>query len=170
MTDFVAIGKVSGPVGVKGEVKIIRWTDSPERFRLLRNVWLGYDSGHVREYAVEGVRNAGTTVALKLSGITSRSDAEQLTRQLVLILASDRVPPPAGSFFIDEMLGMEVVTEEGRRVGVVGDVLRLPSNDLWQVDTGTRVVFIPAVKEFIRAVDVQKRKIVIHEVEGLLDV
>jgi 16S rRNA processing protein RimM len=170
MSDFVAIGKISGAIGLKGELRIARWTDSPERFGLLKSVWVGVDVSQAREYAVEGVRNTGRSSALKLSGIGSRSAAEQLTNQLVLIPASDRVQPSAGSFFIDDVLGMEVVTEEGKRVGIVDDVFRLPSNDLWQVKVGGRVVSIPAVKEFIRAVDTVKRQIVIHEVEGLLDV
>lgn len=170
MSDFIAIGKISGAFGIKGEVKIVRWTDSLERFGLLKSVWVGVDSGNARQFVVEGARNAGKSVALKLSSVETRSAAEQLTNQLVLIPASDRVQPPAGTFFIDDVVGMEVVTEEGKRVGVVRDVLCLPSNDLWQVETGSHVVSIPAVKEFIRAVDTQKRRVVIHEVDGLLDV
>jgi 16S rRNA processing protein RimM len=67
------------------------------------------------------------------------------------------------------VVGMEVVTEEGKRVGVVLEILRLPSNDLWQVDSGTKTISIPAVKEFIRKVDEKTRTVVIHEIEGLLD-
>ncbi len=170
MNDFVAIGKFSGAVGIRGELRTIRWTDSPERFGMLKSVWVGPDVEHVREFTVERTRINGNRIALKLSGIESRSAAERLTNQLVLIRASDRIQPPAGSFFIDDVMGMEVVTEEGRRLGVVREILRLPSNDLWQVETGTNTVSIPAVKEFIRAVDVQRRRVVIHEVEGLLDI
>jgi 16S rRNA processing protein RimM len=170
MSDFVAIGKVSGAVGIKGEVKIIRWTDAPGRFSLLKSVWLGFDFEHAREFEVQGVRVAGKSVALKLSNVESRSVAEQLANQLVMVPSSKRVQPPEGTFFVDDVLGLEVVTEEGKRVGVVRDVLRLPSSDLWQVDTGVRVVSIPAVKEFIRVVDIAGQRVVIHEVEGLLDV
>ncbi len=170
MSDFIALGKISGAVGIKGEVRIVLWTDAPGRFGLLKRVWLGLDREHAQEFAVERARSIGKSVALKLSGVESRSAAERLTNHLVLILASDRVQPPAGSYFIDDVVGMEVVTEEGKRVGVVRDVLRLPSNDLWQVETDVHSISIPAVKEFIREVDLWKRRIVIHEIEGLLDV
>lgn len=170
MTELIAVGQVSGAVGLKGEVKIIRWSDSPERFSLLKKVMLGVDSLVAREFSVERVRTSGKYTALKLRGIEDRSAAEQLRNQLIFIPESERIDPPMGSFFIDDVLGMNVVTEEGKRVGVVRDILRLPSNDLWQVDSDSRVISIPAVKEFIRSVDVRKRIVVIHEVEGLLDV
>jgi 16S rRNA processing protein RimM len=169
MKDFVAVGKISGAVGLKGEVKIVRWSDSLERFRLLKNVWIGHGAEDGREFIVEEVRFGGRDTILKIGGIESRSDAEQLRDLLLLIPAGDIVEPPAGSFFVDDVLGMNVVTEEGKRVGIVRDILRLPSNDLWQVDSGSRLISIPAVKEFIRKVDLQAKLIVIHEVEGLLD-
>ena len=170
VSDLVAIGKISGPAGLKGEVKVIRWSDSPGRFNLLRQVLLGHDAQEVREFAVERVRIAGKYVALKLRSINDRSSAEQLKDKLIFIPASERIDPPKGAFFVDDVLGMDVVTEVGKRVGVVREILRLPSNDLWQVKTESGMVSIPAVGEFIRSVDVSKKTIVIHEVEGLLDV
>ena len=169
MKDFVAIGKISGAVGLKGEVKVARWSDSLERFGLLKKVWIGVDEADTQEVVVDGVRLSGGVPILKLNGIDSRSAAEQLKEKLVWIPAIDVVQPPEGSYFIDDVMGMEVVTEEGKRVGIISDILQLPSNDLWQVDSGTRMISIPAVKEFVRKVDLQGRKVVIHEVEGLLD-
>jgi 16S rRNA processing protein RimM len=167
--EFVALGKISGPVGLKGEFKITPWADSPERFRLLKRVWIGHDPENVREFAVEGIRITGRNTVLKLGGIESRSAAEEIKNQLILIPGSDIVRPPEGSFFIDDVLGMNVVTEEGKRVGIIRDILQLPSNDLWQVESGSRLISIPAVKEFIRRVDLRTKTVVIHEVEGLLD-
>jgi 16S rRNA processing protein RimM len=167
--EFVAVAKVSGPVGLRGEVKVVLWTDSRERFESLRKVWIGKDIRNPREFDVESVRYQGHQVVLKFGGIGSRSAAEELRNALVMILAENVAPPAKGSFFIDDVVGLNVVTEEGKRVGVVRAVLRLPSNDLWQVDSGSRVVSIPAVKEFIRSVDLCTKTVVIHEVEGLLD-
>lgn len=167
--DFVAVGKISGPVGLRGEVKVIPLTDTLERFELLRKVWIGPDAARRDEFVVEDVRFAGLHVVVKFGGIDDRSSAERLKDSLVLISRADVVRPAEGSYFIDDVLGMEVVTEEGKRVGVVREVLRLPSNDLWQVESGQRYISIPAVKEFIRKVDLRTRTVVIHEIEGLLD-
>jgi len=169
MTDFVAVGKISGPVGMKGEVKVVSWTDSRERFRTLKKVWIGNDVAEPSPHSVERVRDSGSQTVVKFSGIGDRSAAEDARNKLVFISSKDVVKPPKGSFFIDDVLGMSVVTEEGKRVGIVRDVLRLPSNDLWQVESGSRMISIPAVKEFIRTVDVRTKTVVIHEVEGLLD-
>jgi 16S rRNA processing protein RimM len=170
MRDFVALGKISSPVGLRGEVRITPWTDSSERFSVLKKVWIGRNSEDSKEFAVLEVRITGRNPVLKLDGIETRSGAEQLKDHMVLIPGSEIVQPPVGSFFIDDVLGMNVVTEEGKRVGIVREILRLPSNDLWQVDSGSRLISIPAVKEFIRKVDLQSKTVVIHEVEGLLDV
>ncbi len=169
MTRFVAVGKISAPAGLRGEVRIVRWTDSVERFGRLREVWIGDDEQTGTKFSVGGVRFTGTGVMLKLAGIENRSEAEQLVGKFVLIPAEQRVSPVAGSYFIDDVVGLEVVTEEGKRVGVVCEILRLPSNDLWQVDTGSGVISVPAVKAFIRKVDLASKTVVIHEIEGLLD-
>jgi 16S rRNA processing protein RimM len=170
MKDFVAVGKITGAVGLKGEMKILRWSESPERFTHVKSLWIGLGADDAREFVVEDVRFGGRDTVLKLHGIESRTAAEELRDLLMLVPASEVVEPPAGSFFVDDVLGMNVVTEEGKRVGIVRDILRLPSNDLWQVDSGSRLISIPAVKEFIRKVDLQAKTIVIHEVEGLLDI
>lgn len=170
MADFVAVGRVSSAVGLKGEVRITRWADSPERFKLLKKVWVGLNDVNVREFAVEGVRIGGKDTVVKLGGIECRSAAEQIAGQMLMIPGSEIAEPPKGSFRIDDVLGMNVVTEEGKRVGTVCDILELPLNDLWQVDTGSKIISIPAVKEFIRSVDVGSKTVVIHEVEGLLDI
>jgi 16S rRNA processing protein RimM len=135
----------------------------------LKKVWIGRDSENSREFAVEAVRINGRNTVLRLGGVENRSAAEELKDQLMLIPGADIARPPEGSFFIDDVLGMNVVTEEGKRVGIVREILRLPSNDLWQVDSGSKLISIPAVKEFIRKVDLQTRTVVIHELEGLLD-
>ncbi len=165
----MAVGKISGAVGLRGEVKLVRWADSLERFGLLKKVRVGSDEHSHKEFDVENARTAGAGIVLKFAGVEDRSSAEGLAGLLVMIPADDIVQPAKGSFFIDDVLGMKVLTEEGKEVGVVREVLRLPSNDLWQVETKSGTILIPAVKEFIRKVDVVSKTVVIHEIEGLLE-
>jgi 16S rRNA processing protein RimM len=169
VTTYVALGKIAGPVGLNGDVRIAPWTDSQERLKRLKHVWIGSDSTEATEFAVDAVRFSGRAIVIKFAGIEDRTAAEQIRDKLVLIPEELVVRPPRGSYFIDDVVVMEVVTEEGKRVGVVLEILRLPSNDLWQVDSGTKTISIPAVKEFIRKVDEKTRTVVIHEIEGLLD-
>jgi len=169
MADFVAVGKISGAVGLKGEVKVIRWTDVPERFKYLKRIWVGPNDSEVQEFEIDRVRLGDRDDVLKFRGVETRSDAERLKNQVVLIPGDEVVKPGKGSYLIDDVLGMNVVTEEGKQVGTIRDILRLPSNDLWQIDTGSKLILVPAVGEFIRAVDIASKMVVIHEVEGLLD-
>lgn len=169
MAELVAIGKISGAVGLKGELKVVSWSDVPGRFEQLRSVWIGPGVQDGRKCLVERVRSGGHNIVLKLSGIDDRPAAEEVRGYYLLVPGDDVAKPREGSFLVDDVLGMEVVTEEGKRVGTVREILRLPLNDLWQVDTGSKLIAIPAVAEFIRSVDVLLKRVVIHEIEGLLE-
>jgi 16S rRNA processing protein RimM len=169
VSDFVAIGKVSSPVGLKGEVKVVSLTHSPGRFESVGSVWIGNDGAAPVEFLVEAVRCVGLNVVLKLGGVGTRTEAEQLRGKLVLVPSEQMAHPSEGSYLIDDVVGMKVLTEEGKEVGIVRDVLKLPANDLWEVECGSRIISIPAVKQFIRRVDLESKTIVIHEVEGLLE-
>ncbi|MBI3578540.1 MAG: 16S rRNA processing protein RimM, partial [Ignavibacteriales bacterium] len=72
-------------------------------------------------------------------------------------------------FFIDDIIGMTVVSEEGEPIGTVKDILQTPANDVWVVQNGTKEVLLPAVKEVIKTVDLKRKEVVIHVMEGLLD-
>lgn len=169
MSDFVAVGKVSSPLGLKGEVKVVSLTHSPERFESAGSVWIGNDGAMPVEFAVESVRIVGPNVVLQVRGVGTRSEAEQLRGKLVLVPREKIALPSKGSYLIDDIVGLKVLTEDGKEVGVVRDVLKLQANDLWEVECGSRIISIPAVKEFIRSVDLESKTIVIHEIEGLLE-
>jgi len=166
---MIAIGQITKSVGIKGELKVQPLTDVLQRFQSLQTVWLGSDDRGGREYAVEAVRLAKDHVVLKLSGISQRSEADALKTCYVLVPDDQAVRGTTSSYFVHEVIGMNVVTEEGAQVGTVSDVLRLPAGDTWVIRNGDKEILIPGVKEFIRNVDIGKQKVVIHVIEGLLE-
>ncbi len=169
MRGKIAVGRISKSVGIRGEVKVQLLTDQPRRFSKLKSVWIGEREESAEKLTIESSRIQGFTVVLKFHEIDSRTAADILQGRYVFISAKDVIVPPKGSFFIDDVIGMTVVSEEGEPVGTVKDILQTPANDVWVVQNGTKEVLLPAVKEVIKTVDLKRKEVVIHVMEGLLD-
>jgi len=104
-----------------------------------------------------------------LDGINTVQEAEKVRDRYLFIPKEQVVTLPPGSYFVDDVIGCEVVTEDDVHIGKVFDLISLPANDVWVVQNGKKEILIPAVKEIIRNVDVEKRRITIHALEGLID-
>jgi 16S rRNA processing protein RimM len=87
----------------------------------------------------------------------------------VFVEDGQQVNPESGSFFVHEIIGLRAVGEDGSPLGIVTDVVSLPAGDLWVVRRGEKQVMIPAVREFLREVDIRAGQVVIHTIEGLLE-
>jgi len=150
-------------------VKVLPLTHDHQRFENLAAVWIGSTAANVELKKILAVRIDAKQVVLALDGVETMEAAEQLKDSYLFVSKEDAVPPEQGSYFVDDVLGSEVVTEEQTRVGTVTDLLSLPMNDVWVVQNGTKEILIPAVKAIVRQVDVEKKRITIHAFEGLLD-
>jgi 16S rRNA processing protein RimM len=166
---MIAVGRIAKSVGIKGELKVVPLTDDPHRFSSLTKVWIGRDEATSESCTINSVRITGGKIFLKLNELGSRTDAESKRNDLIFIPEEDASGPPQGSYYIHEIVGMEVSTDRGEVLGKVREVLQLPANDVWVVLRGKKEILIPATKEIIAAVDVERRTIVIHPIEGLFD-
>ena len=164
---LISVGKVVRPHGLKGEVKVEPLTDWPERFEVYRSLYLEGEKGGWVD--VERGRVQGRHVILKLQGVDDREGAGAL-REVVLKIRRRECPPlEEGSYYIFDLVGSTVRTVEGEAIGTVVDVLRMPAQDVFVVDMEGREVLIPAVKAFIKDVDVENKRVVVELIEGLLD-
>lgn len=166
---FTAVAQISRSVGIKGEVKVQTFSADPARFDSLRKVYIGDEDASPSAVDVESVRWVASTPVLKLIGISSREQSDALRGQFLYVAEQDAVKPKEGSYFIHDIVGMEVVTEEGKMIGKVKEVYQLPANDVWLVEWDEKDVMIPATKEVIQTVDHQQRRITIHAMEGLIE-
>jgi 16S rRNA processing protein RimM len=166
---MIAVGRITKSVGLKGELNVSMLTDNPERFDKLKSVWIGADEEHAVKYTVLGVRHTRSAAVLKLEGVESRTEADERRGKLLFVAAKDAFVPKKGTYFIHDIVGMSVETESGEVIGTVQEVMQLPANDVWVVTKGEREYLIPAIKDVIRAVDVQRRVVMIHPLEGMLD-
>jgi 16S rRNA processing protein RimM len=132
-------------------------------------MYMTRSDGHYDEYRVEYVRAAGPTAVLKLEGCDDRTQAEYL-RDRSLFVRADQIPPPAaGEYFIKDLLGLPVLTQQGESLGILTDVLELPAHDVYQVHDGQQELLIPAIVGVIVEINPDLRRIIVNLPEGLRD-
>lgn len=159
----VVIGKIVAPFGLKGEVKVVPFTDFPERFKEMDEACVGSEeAGEMRR--IESVRFHKGTILIKFEGVADITAAEELRGAEVRIRESDLVPLEEGSYYVHDLIGMDVLTTEGEDLGKVKEVLTGRANDVYVTDRA----LVPAVKEFVKSIDLQKRQIVVEPIEGLV--
>jgi 16S rRNA processing protein RimM len=167
----ISIGKVLSPHGIGGLVKVFPYTDFPERISLLQEVDLLTDKERTR-YVVEKGSIYGRFWLVKFSGINSREEAAGLNGRLMVIPREDRMPLPDGSYYHDQLIGLQVQSIQGESVGVVTDIIITGGHDLLVVDRpepGLKQLLIPAVGRFVREVNLPEKRVYVDLPEGLAD-
>lgn len=166
--DLVRIGQITGPHGVRGAVRVFPLSDFPERYRTLRRVLLGSPDRPV------GVRFRGfvkNLVILEFDSITDRNQTEALRGQYILVPRSEVHPLPEGHYYDFDLIGIAVVDPDGNPLGKLVDVdHNSPVHDLYVVETapGKRYM-VPAVKQFVKGIDLTEGKMVVQPIPGLLE-
>lgn len=168
--DLVLMGFVGKPHGVRGDVKVVPETDDPSRFESLSRIFLDR-GGSIDEVHVEAVRlqssARGVTPVLTLEGVQGREGADAL-RGLRVFAAEEDLPLEEDEFFLADLVGLRVASEEGDDLGRVTDVVSLPAGPVLVIARESLPdAMVPAVPEFV--VDISDEKLVIRVIEGLLD-
>jgi len=158
------IGIVAAPFGLIGEMKVRIETDFPERFGGLKQVGLRLTGRGLKVFDVQRTRIHKGQVLLKVDGIESIDDADVWRGAHVQVKRADAVPLPEGSFYTTDLIGLDVITREGRALGKIERVLAYPAQDLLKVGDA----LIPAVKEFVVEVDLAGGRIIVAPPDGLL--
>lgn len=157
--DMIVIGKIIAPQGVRGEVRVMPLTDFPERFRKLKTARL--DDG--TSLPVESVRYHQQFVLLKFREMNDRNAIEHLRGKLIQVERKDAVPLPAGHYYIFDIIGLEVFTEEEEYLGNVTDVLETGSNDVYVVEQqDKKPLLIPALKTVVLKIDIAGGKMIVN--------
>jgi 16S rRNA processing protein RimM len=163
------IGYILKPQGLKGEVKVESVTPYLERFNRLDRVFLQLKEKK-QAYSIENARVSDRFVYLKFAEINSRDDAELLRTAEVLIEKKDLIQPAQDEYFIHDLIGCQVISENNDVIGVLSDVVQMSSNDVYVVKNGEGIeILIPATKEIVKRVNVEQKQIIIHMLEGLLE-
>ncbi len=167
MEDRFQIGIISSTHGIGGEVKVYPTTDDAKRFKQLKQVIL--DTGK-EEMVLEiaRVRFFKQMVILKFTEFQSINDVERFRGKSLYVTRENAVKLQKDEYFIADMIGMKVVSTEGEALGELADVLQTGANDVYVVQkTGQPDLLLPAIKECIRDVDMDKGILTVYLMPGL---
>jgi 16S rRNA processing protein RimM len=166
--DLVAVGRITGAHGIRGEVKVESLTDFPERFDEGSRLLLVPPSGPVTEVEILASRFHKGRFLLVLDGVSDRTAAEGLRGSFLKIEEEDIRSLPEGQYYHHELMGLLVVSEEGTALGEVKGVLPTGSNLVLEVHDGSREVLIPFIDDVVRNVDLDAGRMTVHVIPGLL--
>jgi len=167
--DMLRVGVITTTHGVKGEVKVFPTTDDPKRFRKLKTVYL--DMGkELLPVTVEGVKFFKQMVIVKFEEFKDCDQANLYRNKEILIDRADAVPLKKDEFFICDLVGLTVVSEEGETIGELVDVLKTGANDCFEVKKPDNTTFyIPYIEDCVKEISLEEKKVLIHVMPGLLD-
>ena len=170
MEDLLQVGVITTTHGVRGEVKVFPTTDDPARFKKLKNVVL--DTGkELVDLEVAGVKFFKNMVIVKFKGIDNINDVEKYRKKSLYVTRENAVKLKKKEYFIADLIGLSVIREDnGEVLGELTDVLQTGANDVYEVKMEDgKEVLLPAIRECIKNVDLQKGEITVHVMKGLLD-
>ena len=168
--EMVTIGKVERPFGVHGAVKVQSLSDRPGRFDDLKAVQLLGKDGQTIDRTVRLVRRAGPSYIVEFEGIATPEEAGTLRGALLQVPRGVPSTLQADAWYQCDLIGMAVVDENGHDLGHLETIWDLPAHPVFVVKQENREVLIPAVKEFVRAVDVSQGRMTVRTIEGLVGV
>lgn len=168
MEKQLQVGVISSTHGVRGEVKVFPTTDDVTRFRQLKKVYL--DTGReMLPLEIQNVKFFKQFAILKFKGIDNINDIEKYRGKSLMIDREDAVDLDEDEYFIADMIGMKVYTEDGSEFGTLKDVMETGANDVYIIDSLEHgEVLIPAITECILDVDMDEERMTIHLMEGLV--
>ena len=169
MEQFLRVGVISSTHGIRGEVKVYPTTDDPERFLDLDEVILDTGREH-KILEIEGVKFFKNQVILKFKGYDNINDIEKYLKKDLLVDREHAVELGENENFIADLIDMEVVTDEGKVLGTLTDVIETGANDVYAVKTPEgKEILLPAIRDCILDVNVDEKRMTVNVIEGLLD-
>ncbi len=169
MENLLKVGVITSTHGLKGEVKVFPTTDDAKRFKKLKEVLL--DTGKEKiVLSIEQVKFFKQLVILKFKGIDDIGDVQKYRGKDLFVTRENAVKLKKGEYFIADLIGVNVVSEDGALKGILKDVMQTGANDVYVIELSDgRELLLPAIKECVLAVDLDENTMKIHVLDGLLD-
>ena len=168
MTKYLEIGQIINTFGIKGMVKIKPFTDDINRFDRLIKVYISNKNGK-KEYQIQEVKYHKNMVLMKLEGIDTPERADLLRQSYLLVDRADEEPLEEGVYYIVDLLGLEVYTDDNKLLGKVDDIFNTGSNDIYVVkDEMGKQILLPGIPDVLKNVDLEKGRITVHLIPGLI--
>lgn len=167
MNNYLELGQIVNVRGLKGEVKVNSFAQDNSRFETLEEVFVK-SKKNLDKYKIEKVSYAKNQVILKFEGINTIEEAEKLRNSYILVDRKELEDLPEGVYYIADLIGLEVYTEENEYLGKVDDIFQTGSNDVYVVknDLGQNKL-LPGIDEVIKEINLKDSKIIVNLIKGL---
>lgn len=168
MEKYLEIGQIVNTFGIKGQVKVNPFTDDIRRFDELKEIYV--EKKHeLKLFQIEKVNYSKNMVILKLKGIETPEQAETLRNSYLKIDRKNEKKLPEGTYYIADLIGLDVYTDENKLLGKLDYIYNTGSSDIYVVkDEQGKETLLPAIKEVLKQVDLDNKKIIVHIIEGLI--
>ncbi|MDO4296288.1 MAG: ribosome maturation factor RimM [bacterium] len=169
MEEFLRVGVISSTHGIRGEVKVYPTTDDIARFQDLKEVWL--DTKREKQLLhVTGVKFFKNMAILRFKEFSDINEIEKYKGCDLLVDRAHAVKLEEGEYFIADLLGLAVVTEDGEAFGTLEDVMQTGANDVYVVRTNEgKEVLLPVIPDCVLDVNLEEKRVTVHIMDGLLD-
>ena len=167
MQEYFEVGQIVNTFGIKGQLKVKPFTDDMERFEELKTVYI-CKKNEMKKVEIEDVKYNKQCVLLKVKGIEDLTEAEKYKGLFLKIDRKDAKKLPKDTYFIADILGLEVYTDEGELLGKVDDIFPTGANDVYVVkDELGKQILLPSIPKVLKEIDLEKGKVIVHLIEGL---
>jgi 16S rRNA processing protein RimM len=164
------VGRISGAHGLRGALRIRPDNPDSDTLEHVSRLFIDQPGAVEREYRLKHAERVNrTTIRVTLEGLDDPDAAQALRGALVAVLTSDLPAKAPGEFYHYEAIGCAVATTDGRRIGVIEEVLATGANDVWVVRDGATEVLVPVIDNVVKSMDFGARLMLIEAVPGLLE-
>ena len=168
MEEYLEIGQIVNTFGIKGQVKVVPFTDDITQFDTLKQIYIEKRK-NLELFEIEKSNYHKNMIILKLKGIDTPKQAESLRNCYIKINRKDARKLPEGTYFIVDLIGLDVYTDEEKLLGTLEDIYNAGSSDIYVVRTSEgKQILLPAIKDVIKKVDIENKKVIVHIIEGLI--
>ena len=168
MEKYLEIGQIVNTFGIKGQVKVKPFTDDIKKFEKLKEIYIE-KKNELKLFQIEKVNYSKNMVILKLKGIETPEEAEKLRNSYIKIDRKNAKKLPEGTYYIADLIGLDVYTDENKLLGKLDYIYNAGSSDIYVVkDEQGKEILLPAIKDVLKQVDLKNGKIIVHIIEGLI--
>ena len=167
MESLLEVGQIVNTYGIKGFVKVVPLVDNNNQFKNFKKLYI-QDKKSLNEFHIEEVKFSKNLVLLKFKDIDTIEQAEELRNVYLQAKRSD-IKLEKGAYFIVDLIGLEVYTEEGNLLGILKEVLQPGANDVYVVENEEKKqILLPVIPDVVKKVDIDGKKVVVKLLEGLI--
>ena len=162
---WIAVGRINRPHGLKGEVVVQPLSEVETRFAAGSRLFLREDERD--PLTVAEARSHRGRLLVTFEGVRDRNSVEAMAGAFLFVPSSSAPPLAEGEYWTHELVGCDVLTDEGRALGPIREIIHTPANDVWVTHGEEGETLIPALKDVVKDVDLPARRVIVREVSGL---